>query len=69
MVDRSSLHVQDSTIGQVNAVLEAVAIGASVTGVTCMDVAVAYASAAGVDILKNRLGAPHPGCPRRFGYR
>lgn len=53
----SSIFVQDATVGRINGVIDAVGLGASVAGVDRMDVAVAYASAGGVEVLKNRLSS------------
>ncbi|GID27583.1 hypothetical protein [Paractinoplanes brasiliensis] len=50
-----SVHLQDSTVGKVGGIAEAVVRGSSIPGVNHMDVAVAYASAAGVDILEGYL--------------
>jgi hypothetical protein len=53
----SSIYVQDATVGRINGVIEAVGVDASVAGVDRMDVAVAYASAGGVEVLRNGLSS------------
>ncbi|MEE6388166.1 hypothetical protein V3G71_04865 [Microbacterium paraoxydans] len=53
------VHAQDSTIGRVGVVLEAIAHAADRAGdYECIDIAVAYASAEGVRLLEEALAGP-----------
>ncbi len=54
-----AVHAQDSTIGRVGVVLEAIAHAADRAGdYECIDIAVAYASAEGVRLLEEKLAGP-----------
>lgn len=54
-----AVHAQDSTIGRVGVVLEAIAHAADRAGdYECVDIAVAYASAEGVRLLEDALAGP-----------
>lgn len=54
-----AVHAQDSTIGRVGVVLEAIAHAADRAGdYECIDIAVAYASTGGVRLLENALAGP-----------
>ncbi|WP_193597864.1 hypothetical protein [Microbacterium sp. YJN-G] len=54
-----AVHAQDSAIGRVGVVLEAIAHAADRAGdYECVDIAVAYASAEGVRLLENALAGP-----------
>lgn len=55
-----SVHLQDSTVGELGGIAQAVARGSSIPHIGRMDVAVAYASVAGIDILERQL-ADAPG--------
>lgn len=55
-----AVHAQDSTIGRVGVVLEAIAHAADRAGdYECVDIAIAYASAEGVRLLENALAGPN----------